>query len=100
MQITLYDPATDEIKGTYTRVFVPWKLLKAAIKLAKDLDTKNMTEETVDALTGLVVEVFGNKFSAAELNEGADVSEMLAVLNTIVARAGGAVQVNPPPPGN
>ncbi len=99
MQITLYDPETDEVKATYTRLFVPWKLLKQAIRLSKGLDANNMTEENLDALAGLVVEVFGNKFSIKELNEGADVSEMLAVLNIIVGRAGGAVPVNPPPPG-
>jgi len=100
MKITLYDPKTDEIKGTYTRVFVPWKLLKQAVKLAKGLKPEEMDEQQVDSLAGLVVEVFGNKFSVEDLNEGADVSEMIAVLNTIVARAGGAISTNPPPPGN
>ena len=99
MTITLYDPKTDEVKETYTRLFVPWKLLKQAVRLTKDLDPNNMTEDSMDALAGLVVEVFGNKFSVADLNEGADVSEMIAVLNTIVTRAGGAVAANPPPPG-
>ncbi len=95
--ITLYDPVTDEVKQTYTRLFVPWKLLKQAIRLSKSLDANNMTDESIDALAGLVAEVFGNKFSVEELNEGADVNEMLTVLQTVIARAGGAITTSPPP---
>lgn len=102
MQITLYDPETDEEKGTFSRAFVPWKLLKAAIRLQKDIDLENLAnlkEEDVDKLTGLVVEVFGNRFSIDELNEGADISNMVAVLNQIVAKASGNLPRNPTIPG-
>jgi hypothetical protein len=99
MQITLYDPETNEVKSTHTRLFVPWKLLKVAVKISKSLDPENMTDENVDELAALVVEVFGNKFSIADLNEGADVSEMVTVLNTIIAKASGGIG-NPTPPGN
>ena len=98
MVITLYDPETDEIKATYSRMFVPWKLLKLAVRLAKTLDAQNMTEEDVDSLAGLVVEVFGNRFSIQDLSDGADVGEMMTVLNTIIAKARGAMP-NPTPPG-
>lgn len=99
LQITLYDPATNEVQKTYTRTFVPWKLLKQAVKLTKSLNINNMDDDTLDALAGLVVETFGSQFSIEDLNEGADASEMMAVLNNIIARAGGAVTANPPPPG-
>ena len=98
MTITLYDPETNEVKATHTRIFVPWKLLKQAVQLAKNLDPDNMTDADVDVLAGLVVETFGNKFSVDDLNNGADVSEMVAVLNTIIAKASGGI-VNPTPPG-
>lgn len=98
MQITLYDPATNEVKATHSQLFVPWKLLKAAIQISKNLDPENMTKEDADALAGLVVETFGNRFSIEDLNNGADVSEMVAVLNTIIAKASGGI-ANPPPPG-
>lgn len=99
LKITLYDPGTDEEKATYSRNFVPWKLLKLAVGLAKDVDFENMTPESVDILAALVVEVFGNKFSVQELDEGADVSEMITVLQAIVSRAKG-LAVNPIPPEN
>jgi hypothetical protein len=100
MQITLYDPETNEVVATHSRLFVPWKLLKAAIGLAKSLDPANLTETDLDQLAGLVVEVFGNKFSVEDLNNGADVSDMVAVLNTIIAKAGRGFTANPTPPGN
>ena len=101
MRITLYDPETDEEKQTYTRMFVPWKLLKVSVRLAKDLDAANITEEDADALAGLVVEAFGNKFSIEDLNEGSDIGEMITVMNQIIGKArGGMAAVNPPtPPG-
>lgn len=102
IRITLYDPETNEEKATYTRMFVPWKLLKVSVRLAKDLDPTNITEEDTDALAGMVVEVFGNKFSIDDLNEGADIGEMITVMNTIIGKArGGMSAANPPtPPGD
>jgi hypothetical protein len=98
MNITLYDPETNEVKSTHTRLFVPWKLLKQAVKLANGLDPENMTDADMDTLAGLVVETFGNKFSIEDLNNGADVGEMVTVLNTIIAKASGGI-ANPTPPG-
>jgi len=98
MVIMLYDPETDEVRATYSRMFVPWKLLKLAVRLAKTLDVEDMTEENMDDLAGLVVEVFGNKFSVEEVNNGTDVGEMMTVLYTIIAKARGAMP-NPTPPG-
>ena len=86
LQITLYGE-DDEIKDTYTRSFVPWKLLKQAVRISKEMDPANIKEEDIDLLAGLVVEVFGNKFSVADLNDGADVEAMIAVLNTILSKA-------------
>lgn len=96
MQITLYGP-NDEPIGTFTRSFVPWKLLKQAIRLSAKLgDGQNLNEEAIDDLAGLVVEVFGNRFTVEQLNEGADVGEMMTVLTAIVGKAAPA---NPTPPG-
>lgn len=100
MQITLYDPETNEPKATYSRMFVPWKLLKVAVRLAKTLDTSNITEDDADALAGLVVEAFGNKFSVEDLNEGSDIGEMITVMNMIIGRARGVMTANPTQPGN
>jgi len=100
LQITLYDPETDEVKANYSRVFVPWKVLKYAVNLAKNLDAANMTEEQLDQLAALIVEAFGNRFSIQDLNDGADISEMMTVLNQIIAKARGGEGPleNPPTP--
>lgn len=86
ISITLYGEE-NEILSTHTRMFVPWKLLKAAVRLSKELDANDMSEADVDALAGLVVEAFGNKFSVDDLNEHADVSDMVVVLQAIVSKA-------------
>lgn len=95
--ITLYDSETNEEKATYTRTFVPWILLKQAIRLSKKLDLDEMTEETVDELAGLVVAVFGDKFSLQDLNHGADITEMLTVITQIIAKAEAVMPANPTP---
>lgn len=91
MKIMLYDPETDEVKAEYTRSFVPWRLLKAAIRLQTELDPQNMNEADVDRLAALVVDVFGDKFTVEELDNGADITDMLAVLQMVTAKARAAL---------
>lgn len=98
MQITLYDEDSEPIK-TYSRGFVPWRLLKKAVKLSNTMNAENLNEEALDDLAGLVCEVFGNQFSIEELNDQADVSEMMTVLTAIVGAAGKSVAGNPTTPG-
>jgi hypothetical protein len=96
MVIRLYDVENEYEE--FTRLFVPWKLLKVAVRLSKELtlDPNNISEEDADALASLVVEVFGNQFSIDDLNEKADIADMISVLNTIVSKATGS---NPTLPG-
>lgn len=96
MVIRLYD--VDNEFQEFTRLFVPWKLLKVAVRLSKELslDPDNISEEDADALASLVVEVFGNQFSIDDLNEKADITDMISVLKTIVNKATGS---NPTLPG-
>lgn len=98
LTITIYDE-NDEIKATYSRAFVPWRILKAAVRLAKSFDVNNMSEDDVDALAALVVEAFGNRFSVEDLNNGADVTEIVAVLQMIINKARAFLPTNPTPPG-
>ncbi|MHB9031919.1 MAG: phage tail assembly chaperone G [Anaerolineae bacterium] len=97
LSIRLY--GKDEEYREYTRGFVPWKLLKNAMKLAKRLGkagVEELDDETVDDLGQLVVDAFGGQFSLEALSEGADLGEMMSVLKQIVAMASGR---NPTPPG-
>jgi hypothetical protein len=97
ISITLYGEG-EEVIGNYSRLFVPWKILKAAVKLSKSLNVEAMTEEDMDSLAGLVTEAFGNQFSIDDLNEHADVSDMVSVLQTIIAKATNGLP-NPTLPG-
>ncbi len=101
MKITLYNPADNEPKASFSRSFVPWRLLKQAVKLTRELGKKgdDLNDEDIDALASLVVEAFGNQFSVQELNDGADIGEMMVVLQTIVSNASGAIAGNPTRPG-
>ena len=91
ISITLYDE-NDEVKGEYQRLIIPWNMLKRALKF-RDLDTENL-EETFDELAGFVCELFGNRFTAEELGEGCDISEIFAAIQAVVARAGGYFSPN------
>ena len=99
LKITIYDPETNEVRKEYSRSFIPWRILKKAIQISKTLakmDQTEITEADVDAIAGLVVDVFVDQFTVAELNDGADLSEMMVVLQAIISRAEGMVP-NPPP---
>ena len=97
MTITLYDKNSEPQK-TFNRGFVPWKLLKQAVKLSKNINVNDLGEESLDELAGMVVETFGNQFTVEELNEGADITEMITVLQTVVSKAKQAMG-NPIKPG-
>ena len=84
--LTLYD-ANDEKIGDYSRTIIPWGILKRAVRLSKTMNQDDPTEEDMDAIAGLVVEVFGNQFSVEDLSNGADVSEMITVLTAIMSKA-------------
>lgn len=96
MVIHLYD-GDGELTKTATQTFVPWKMLKTAAKLASTLNKDQPTEEDIDGITNLVVSVFQGKVSKEELEEGADLGEMMAVVQQIVATSNG-IELNPTPP--
>jgi len=87
IEIHFYDPKTDEVKATFVRSFVPWAILKKAMKLQKAVQGAEFTEEYVDELAGLVVAVFGDQFTIEDVNNGMDVGEMLTVLSEVITRA-------------
>lgn len=98
LKITLYDPETNEIVKECSRAFIPWKVLKRAIRLMKNFKPEDISEEDADELAALVVDAFGGQFTLDELNNGADLSEMMTVLTGIMASAQG-ISPNPPPQG-
>lgn len=102
--ITLYDK-NDEPE-TFSRIIVPWGILKRSLVLAKEyhLDEKNnldeLEPEAFDAIAGLVCEIFDNQFSVADLDKRADISDVLSIFREITLRAEQAIarEGNPTPP--
>lgn len=86
IKLTLYGP-DDEVIAEHSRTVVPWKILKRAVRLSKDLDESDLKEEDLDSLAQLVVDFYGDTFKMSDLENGADVSEMLSVLYAIIAKA-------------
>lgn len=96
MVINLYGEEGELIK-TVTQTFVPWKMLKSAAKLAATLNKDEPTEEDIEGITNLVVSVFQGKVSPKELDDGAELTEMMAVLRQIIATSK-TINLNPTPP--
>ncbi len=91
MVLTIYD-GNDEVLKTLRRSFVPWRLLKRAVMLAGKIDLahpETMTAETVDDLAMLVVDAFGGQVTLEEIDNGADLGQMLAVMTAIMSIARG-----------
>jgi hypothetical protein len=90
-----------EPKATYRQSFVPFRLLKEAVKLHEfvtDLqDPQKTNPETIDNLADFVVAFFGNKFSREDLLDGAEISEVLTVIKQIVAKINGDANPTLPP---
>lgn len=121
IKLTLYD-ANDEEIATYERSRIPWGILKKAIVLqtkVKQAETKeearqwwqvwkkdektSVEDAQILAISQFVVELFGNKFSVRQLEEGADTPEVMNVFRAVIARANQAINaagINPqkPPP--
>ena len=102
IQLTLYDPETNEPRETFSRGFVPWGILKAAMKL-QHLDQESLTDADIDAINSLVVEFYGNQFTVQELESQATLSEVFSVLTAIMSRLEGDLPglggANPTLPG-
>lgn len=88
----LYNPETQEQEKTYSAVFIPWKILKRAIRLNKTLGSKpaaEFEESDIDEISSLVIAIFGNGLTTDVLDEQTDISEMMVVVQSIVGRARG-----------
>ena len=122
IELILYGPG-DEPGKTFVKKVVSWGLLKRALRLSEQIDGNNLTpapepddwishfkrwihrndrkissaEETMDALSEFVVDVFDGQFTVQQLEEGAEASEILTVMRSIVARAQTMVPTNPLP---
>jgi len=100
--LNLYDPETEELLETKTRSFIPWKMLKKAMRLNKTLGAKpadQYEDEDVDEITFFIMGVFPG-LSVEILDEQSDLTEMMSVLKAIVSRAKGIMDPTLPPRGS
>ena len=88
IEINLYDE-NDEKVNTLTKSVVRWGMMKQAIKLAKMLGDEGNTISDVafDALTAFICRLFDDKVSPSELENGADITEMMAAFKSVMRRA-------------
>lgn len=98
--LNLYDENNELIK-TCTRSFVPWKMLKKAVKLNKMIGGKSVEqfeESDMDELTTYIMEVFSGQGLTIEiLDEQSDISEMMSVVKAVMSRARGVMDPTLPP---
>lgn len=98
--LNLYDKETNEIKETFTQVFVPWKLLKMGIRLNKKIGNKpvaELEEADIDELTNYIKAIFPDRLTVEQLDEHADVSEMMTVMQSVIGKAKGVMDPTLPP---
>jgi hypothetical protein len=103
IKFTFYDPATNEVVKEYNQWFIPWELLKPAIHLIKslkDIDMQDLTDEQIDSIASLIVEVFCHQFSTEDIKKyHASIETMMNTLEEIGNRSNGLMP-NPIPKGN
>ena len=87
IELTLYNEEDEAVK-TLSRSVVNWGCLKKAVKLSNELQTgEDLSEEKLDKITNFVVYLFGNKATKEEIEEGADISEIMSCFRAVVRRA-------------
>lgn len=75
---------------TYTAARPKGRAVRDAIKLARRMDPKNITEEVFDELVDFTVDVYGKQFTRDDVYDGLYADEMLQELTkTVSAIAGG-----------
>lgn len=115
ISISLYGK-DDELIKTYTREIIPWGILKKATRLMDSLDETSAApqkkwfwenlfgkkenkerpeEKQMEAISQFVVDLFGNQFTVKDLENGADVGEIMTVFQSVIARANATVKGNP-----
>jgi len=95
IELTLYDD-NDEIIATYRRARIPVGFAERAMDLNAQLSS-DQGKDQLSALYQLIVEFFGEKFTIEDLRKGADLIELVAVVEAISVRAGELMPANNSP---
>ena len=87
ISLTLYNNE-DEVIKTYEKSVIKWGLMKKAIKLGKNMDEKDFGEGDFDKISEFVCDLFDNKFTLKELEDGADMGEVFTAFKSVIKKAG------------
>lgn len=96
--LTFRDPQTGEPTQEFTRAFVPWGILKAALRL-QNIDLDDMSDEDVDKINALMVAFYDNEFTIEDLNRYAGFEAVVPVFLQISSRLDFSGDGNPTLPG-
>jgi hypothetical protein len=96
--LTFRDPKTGEPTETFTRAFVPWAILKWALRL-QNIDLDALTDEDVENINSLVVAFYDSEFTVQELQRHASFDEVIPVFLQISSRINTSGNGNPTLPG-
>lgn len=84
IKITFYN-SDDSVKAEYSKLRIPLGLVDIALDIADD-QTPKTDRETWEKIKAFIVEIFGGQFTLDELNQGADLGDIISVFNMIVAK--------------
>jgi len=96
--LTLYDDQDAQLE-TYSRARIPLVFAERAIEFSSSLGEGDLTQEQLTALYQLIVDFYGGQFTIEQLRAGADLGEMIAVIEGIAARVAELMPANPTRPG-
>ena len=88
MTLNIYNE-DNEVEKTLKRGFIPWKIMKRAVRLMRannGMSDGGMTEEAIDEITRLVMDVFDGKVTVEELENGATAEEMITLIHDVVKK--------------
>ena len=98
IELNFYN-AEDEVEKTFRRSFVPFRILKSAVKLQELIklqdDPNLISEDAVNELADFVVDFYGHEFTREELLNKTAVSEVMTVIVEISARVQGSGAPDP-----
>lgn len=97
IELNFYN-ADSEIIATHSVGFVPWKMLKKALAVSKSIAQNSLNGDAdggqntaeysgFDEISAFVCDLFQNKFSLAELEEHADIGDVMSCFRAVVNKA-------------
>lgn len=99
IELKLYGPE-DEEKAVYRQSFIPFRLLKEAVKLQKWIkeleDPESMDPEIVDSMADFIVAFYRNEFTRDDVLDGARLDEILTLLTQIMSMINSPNSYPPP----